>query len=277
MIFSDRFPGLLAGQMVQVYRLRHFIVPRAFEMVPKPYPTRPEHCIVFYIRGYEMVDVPNSKLQQRSRAIISGQYTHLIKRYAATREFLMVQAVLRPGALHKLSGIPSAELQNGFVSLEDVFPAEGREINDRLQYFIDYNDIIRMVDEFFEKLMRKIKVAARPADAVFDLMLHKPGDYDIEKLAREACLSFRQFERKAYDYLGVPPKFFTRVSRFIQSYDMRQQHPDRDWLTIAVHCGYHDYQHLVRDYVHFAGMRPNALFQADARALETSLGLKKGG
>ena len=276
MIFKDCYPDIIAGKLAQVYRLRHFIIPEKIKTTPKPYPTRPEHCIVFYIRGFELTEIPGSGILKRVRSIISGQYTHRINRYSGSAEFLMVQAVLWPGIVHRLTGIPAHELQNNFIDLEDVFPKEGREINERLQNSTDYNTIIRTIDEFMGGLAGKMKISERPADEVFQIMLQYPGKYSIDWLAREACLSPRQFERKAYDYVGVCPKLFSRICRFIHTYDMRQSDPKIDWLSIALAAGYQDYQHMVKDYLYLAGTRPTWLFKTEeSKALERRLGLKK--
>lgn len=262
--------------MVQVYRLRHFIIPDTIKTAPKPYPTRPEQCIVFYIRGFELTEIPGVRIQQRARSIISGQYTQRINRYSGSTEFLMVQAVLRPGIFHRLTGISANELQNSFIDLEAIFPYEAREVNEQLQNFLNYDNIIVTINNFFLILMNKMKIEQRPADTIFELMLQNPTKYSIDWFASEACLSPRQFERKAKDYLGISPKLFSRISRFVQSYDMKQQHKDLDWLSIAISCGYQDYQHLVKDYLDLADTLPTQLFNAEeSKALERKLGLKK--
>lgn len=276
MIFKDCYPNTTASQMVQVYRLRHFIIPDIIKTTPKPYPTRPEQCIVFYIRGFELSEIPGLGMQKRPRSIISGQYTQRINRYSGSTEFLMVQAVLRPGFFHRLTGIPALELQNLFVDLECIFPREAREVNEQLQDCRNYADIIETTNNFFIGVLNRIKIKERQADTVFRLMLQHPTEYSIDWFAKEACLSPRQFERKAYDYLGISPKLFGRISRFIQSYDLKQKQFNLDWLSIAISCGYQDYQHLVKDYFDFAGTLPTQLFNTEeSKALERRLGLKK--
>lgn len=276
MIFKDCYPNSALQNIVQVYRLRHFILPKNYIITPKPYPTRPEHCIAFYINGFERTEVPSVKtIINKSRSVITGQYTELINRYSGSSEFLMVQVVFLPGALHRLTGIPSHELQNKCFDLEDVFPKAGKEVNERLQQSKDYQYIIKTIERFLLALQNNSKIEERPADEIFRLMLYHPAEYSIDWLAKEACLSPRQFERKAHDYIGITPKLFSRISRFTQSYDMKLKHPHADWLSIAINCNYHDYHHLVKDYKEFAGSNPTSLFTAESNALERRLGLRK--
>lgn len=275
MIFKDIHPSPSLAGMVQCYRLRHFIIPETIAIHPKPYPTRPEHCMAFYPRGVEMTEViEQGCILQKPRSVISGQYTGRINRYC-TREFMMILVVFRPGALHQLTGIPFVELSNGHIDLEDVFPIEGREVNEQLVNCTEYSKMVQVIEAFLTALFRKPRLTARPSDAVFNLIMDAPSKYSLDWLAGQACLSPRQFERKAYDYVGINPRLFARIARFNQSYFMRLAHPRLDWLSIAVATGYHDYQHLVKDYKEFARATPNQLFSEESKVLERSLGLEK--
>jgi transcriptional regulator GlxA family with amidase domain len=107
------------------------------------------------------------------------------------------------------------------------------------------------------------------------LILANHKKFSLDWLANQACLSPRQFERKSNHYIGVSPKLFAKIARFNQSYNMRLKNPHEDWLSIAVGSGYHDYQHLVRDYKEFANASPNILFAEENKAPERILGLHK--
>lgn len=274
MIFKDCYPSQQLQAYVQVFRLRHFIIPDNLTITPKPYPTRPEQCMTFYIRGFELTEiVSNGTIIKRPRSLISGQYTQRINRYSGSAELLMIQVVFLPGVLHRITGIPFHLLQDQLIDLESVFPKEATIISEQLANCDSYAAMLQAVEQFLLDRIAQPKLDLRPADAVFRFMLHAPTEYSIDWLAKEACLSPRQFERKCNDYLGTCPKFFTRIARFIQSYDMRQKHKTTDWLSIAVACNYHDYQHLVRDYKAFADATPKELFTAESNALERKLGL----
>jgi transcriptional regulator GlxA family with amidase domain len=123
--------------------------------------------------------------------------------------------------------------------------------------------------------LQKQKIITRPADEVFNTINTWNMKHSLGWLANQACLSPRQFERKAYQFLGITPQLFARIVRFNESYNMRLKSPQADWFSIAVRCGYHDYQHLVRDYKQFASTTPNNLFIAESKVVERALGLNK--
>jgi AraC-like DNA-binding protein len=275
MIFKDIVPIAPLRAVVEQYRLRHFVIPQDIPAVPKPFPCRPEQCMAFYPRGYEQTYLYSQKVRvDQPRSVLSGQFTSRIDRLSGTHEFLMIQVVFRPGALHKLTGLPFHELLDQHLNLEDLFYREVRLTNERLCNCEGYDEMITIIEQFLLALLRKQKVEARPADEIFHLIAKQPNRYSLPWLASQACLSPRQFERKANQYLGVSPHFFARIARFHQSYELKAQNKTLDWLSVALACGYHDYQHLTRDYQAFASDTPNRLFQADSKSLERSLGLR---
>jgi transcriptional regulator GlxA family with amidase domain len=53
---------------------------------------------------------------------------------------------------------------------------------------------------------------------------------------------------------------------------MKNNYPHYDWLTIALACGYNDYQHLVKDYKEFAAVTPSIYYLQDSKAPERFFG-----
>jgi AraC-like DNA-binding protein len=276
MIFKDFMPIAPLRAHVEKFRLRHFIIPEGLQPVAKPFTPKPEQCIAFYPRGFELTNVyAQNTCVIKPRSVMSGQYTSRIDRSSISKEFIMIQVVFKPGALHKLTGIPAYELVNNHFDLEDIFYKEVRETNERLSSCEAYEDMFNIVEAFLFLLITKQKIQNLPADEVFPLIANQPHRYSLKWLASQACLSPRQFERKAQQYVGVSPQLFARIGRFNRSYEMKEKEKALDWLSIAVACGYHDYQHLAKDYLAFAANTPNQLFNAESKSLERILGLKE--
>jgi transcriptional regulator GlxA family with amidase domain len=90
-----------------------------------------------------------------------------------------------------------------------------------------------------------------------------------------ACLSFRQFERKFRERVGLSPKLFSRIVRFNRAFELKDLNPENDWLDIAISCGYSDYQHMVKDFKQFAGVTPTILMQENDQCPEKIFGIPK--
>jgi len=274
MIFRDRYPQNGLKEFVRLYRMRHFVIAHDLVPSPKPFSPHPEQCITFYPRGVEITHyVKENKTKKRSGAILSGQYTSIINRSSAHNEIMMIIVVFNPGCLYRLTGIPAHLLQDQDLDLEDVFPKEAKLVNELLRSSNNYEEMIGIIEEFLWLLINKTKIEYTRFDKIFNFMTTNSEKQSLDWLASQACLSNRQFERKSNEYIGVSPNLYARIVRFHQSFLLYNYNPKTDWLSIAVECGYYDYQHLVKDYKDFVCATPNQFFRQNSKSLEKVLGL----
>lgn len=274
MVFCDINPNSRIKEFVRLFRIRHFIIANDIVPSPKPFSPHPEQCITFYPKGAEMTHyVKDNFTKTRSGAIVSGQYTSIINRSSVDNEIIMIIVVFNPGCLYRLTGIPFYFLQNQDLHLDDIFPKEAKLVNQLLNSCHDYNEMILIIESFLWELIQKTKVEFSRFDKIFHFMTTNTNKPSLDWLASEACLSTRQFERKCNEYVGVSPTTYSRIVRFHQSIKMYHKNPKMDWLSIAVACGYCDYQHLVKDYKDFVCATPHQFFFQDSKSLEKALGL----
>jgi methylphosphotriester-DNA--protein-cysteine methyltransferase len=100
------------------------------------------------------------------------------------------------------------------------------------------------------------------AEAVRRIILRK-GLSDLAALASELGVSIRQLERRFHASVGLPPKVFCRMQRFIRVFGVISRQP-RKWVDRAIDCGYYDQAHLIRDFKSFSRETPAALLAEDA-------------
>jgi len=276
MLFKSFPPSDPLSLYVQTYQVRHFLINPRIKSIPKPYVVRPEETIAFYVRGREKTRIiSQNKILVRPRATLTGQWTARIDRWSLENEFLMVQVILKPGGVYKLTGIPSYELADKCIDLSDIYPVAVRTLFNRFDEEINYEEIIKAIEKFLEELFGKSRLQHHLFEKAFTL-LGSDETVSISKLAGQACLSIRQFERKALNYLGVPCSTYQRIARFAESFKLKTKNPGKAWTDVAIQSGYYDYQHLVRDYKSLAFTNPRVLFDADQVSLEKLLKLGDG-
>ena len=188
------------------------------------------------------------------------------------KDFLVLQVVFRPGALYRLTGIPSYELNNGYLDAETIFAKDIKEVNDKLNEAANYKAMVSVIETFLVKQINRSTKEFHRLDLVSNLLLQSNKSLTIEWLAKESCLSLRQYERKFIDRMGVSPKYFNRIVRFENAFRIKNKFPHLDWLTIAVQCGYYDYQHLVKDYKAFTQQSPTDFHLLDHSSPERKFG-----
>jgi AraC-like DNA-binding protein len=267
MVLRFQPPALPLRPYVQYYMLVHV---RYDGLDPaqavKPMPPAPQQCLYFYPRG-EMNTFhygQNREIRSPRSIVVGPQVSRVDLRFPP--DHLMVCAAFWPGGLHRLLGVPVKELFDFSVESRALLGPAITEVEDRLTETTDYSRMLALVESYLLRALRRqpTHAAARPLDRLLPLLLPTGRTTaSLETLAAEACLSPRQFERSFIERVGMSPKLYARIVRFDRAFRLKEQQPDLDWLAVAVHCGYYDYRHLVRDFKEFAGVTPPQLLAAE--------------
>lgn len=272
MLLNEIKPSYFLTDYILLYRIIDFHFPAGAVVPCKAYPPRPEYCLQFMPRDVEFTKRSDPGLiLSNQKAIFVGQQTDVFYRYPGN-EFLAVQVIFQPGALHLLKNIASGELTNQIIDAEDIFGNATRQVNEELFYAENYKEMIAIVERFLIKLIKVCKTKKHPVNEIGKMMMYEKEDFSIDKFLKTACLSHRQFDRKFKEYNGITPKHFLQLIRFDRAFRMKNRSPKKDWLSIALHCGYHDYQHLAKDYKEFTGYTPVQFFEIDNDAPERTFG-----
>jgi AraC-like DNA-binding protein len=263
MLLQDFAPNPALTEYIRFYRLVRFFFSDS-DIIPfKPYPPRPEHCLTFYPRDTETIEYLNHPTKiSNIRSALVGQHS-IVTNHHISKDFLVIQVIFQPGALFRLTGIPSDELTNTSLDAEAIFAKDIREVNARLNSIDNHLEMIQIIETFIHQLITKNKKDYHAVDRIGNLMLQNVENTSLDWLAKESCLSTKQFERKFNERLGINPKYFARIVRFDKAVRMRNRYPNLDWLSIAIDCGYYDYQHLAKAYKEFTGHSPIAFHYLD--------------
>lgn len=276
MILKDFLPAPDVQRFVQLFRIVHLEFSKGEAIPIKAYPPRPEQCLAFYPYDKERVQYAGSnKVVHQLPVVLYGQFTQVTNRMIG-HQFLVFQIVFLPGALYQLTGIPSSELIDEYLDGSIFFGNQVHEVNEQLYEAKNYEAMISIGNQFIRKLIAKTIQPILPIDWACAQLLNKTSQLSIDQIARQACYSSRQLERKFKERTGVNPKLFMRIIRFDNAFRQKNSHPTMDWLRIAVECDYHDYQHLVKDYKDFTKLTPNQFHLIEENAPERKFGLNEG-
>jgi len=276
-VFDYRLPSPALRDYVRQYQIIGFSFGPEVVIPVKPYWPRPENCLAFYPRGGDIIERENGIAEKwQSRSAVIGQHSYLMNRQVSN-DFVLFQIVFQPCALFRLTGIPAHELTNRFVDAEAILSPEIRLVNERLSSTDDHLEMIDIVETFLHYLIgRRTTNQSRtdrlPIDKVGQFLLQSPSPFALDWLADQACLSTRQFYNQFVQRMGISPKLYARIARFDQTVKLKNAHPDKDWLSIALELSYYDYQHLVRDYKEFTRLTPTEFNQKESSAPERAFG-----
>lgn len=273
MIYKIIQPSLHLKSFVKDYLLLHFRFDKNYPIPIKPFPASTLQCLVFYVRGAVTAQDTTNHLSKTFPSIaINGSITTRLD-FSISRDYLLLSVGFHPGALSKFLQLPMTEFVDERIDAEAILNPEIHQVREQMANAKTYEDIVQIAEDYLWKRIKSLNTDFHPIDHVAQLVFENPNALTIEKMAREACLSISQFERRFISLTGITPKFFARITRFYNAYQLKDRNPGKDWLSIAVETGYHDYQHLVKDFKQFAGVTPTTLIDAQAQSPERILGL----
>jgi AraC-like DNA-binding protein len=196
--------------------------------------------------------------QPRSSAVT------LTRRFAEIRPrgstgFVSVR--FRPWGAHHFLSLPISELADRLVPAEDLWgPAGSRELEERLAAATNVRTRVALVEEFLiSRLQTHRKVRVEPAVRA---VWRRGGDVRVAELCAELGLTERTMERTFATAVGMPPKSFIRLTRFLHACSKLRGGGWVSLTRLAHDCGYYDQAHFVADVKAFSGMTPGELAAA---------------
>jgi AraC-like DNA-binding protein len=131
-----------------------------------------------------------------------------------------------------------------------------------------FDSRVDAAEGFLSSALARASNQTRIMDTAHHLIQADPST-SISELARVSGLSVRQYERRFDADVGMSPKVYARITRYLSALDLKLCRPCRAWLGIAHDSGYYDQTHMVKDFKLLAGASPERLFAdlGDARPL----------
>lgn len=271
MMFSYIAPSPALQDFARDYLIAHFHFDREVPPPVKPYAPKPEQGITFFVRGRpSMVNPLTGEVQKAPPVSIFGQQVSRCDVHLPS-EFLMFRVHFQPGALFRALAIPLNELDGGYFDAESVLSREVREVSEQLAAARTYAEMVALVEAYLVRSMSRAKRDVHRIDRAARHLTTGPLQAPLDWLARQACLSPRQLNRKFTERMGVGPKLYSRLARFHLAHRFKAAHPDVAWPTVAMEYGYTDYQHMVRDFKQFTNATPNVWLLEDGVSPENAL------
>jgi AraC-like DNA-binding protein len=166
----------------------------------------------------------------------------------------------KPGGAAAFLGVPAEELGNVMLTADALWGRLATELTERVAEPRTWPARFRALEAFLLERLRG-RAGRHPAVAfALRAILAAPHTQAIGRLTEHIGLSSRRFIEVFAGEVGLTPKVFCRVQRFQRALTHIDEapHPDIDWTTIALDCGYYDQAHFIHDFRAFSGVSPTA-------------------
>jgi transcriptional regulator GlxA family with amidase domain len=188
-------------------------------------------------------------------------------------DFFAFIIFLQPGVLHRMIRLPMMELLDQSIDAELFFRTEVRALSDQLALAANQSSMVAVAEQFLLAKCRKLPVKSS-IDIIALHLLGDPTYFSLDEVARQPCLSTKQFYRQFANKIGISPKLFSRLSRFNHAYRYKLSHPNISWSSIAQEFQYTDYHHMEKEFKEFTSLTPQAWTETHLSAPERILKLR---
>ncbi len=168
-----------------------------------------------------------------------------------------VSIIFQPGGLNRFLNIPLTEIFDNGYSAREIIGREIEELLDKSHDTGSFNELDSIVQSYFLKKLADIKQPLAIDFALQHLLTN--CNADVDKIARMACMSTRNFERKCKERLGMPAKMYARIARFHKAFRIIESKQVISWTDLTFELGYYDQTHFIKDFKEFARLTPTII------------------
>ncbi|PST83403.1 hypothetical protein C7T94_12585 [Pedobacter yulinensis] len=173
--------------------------------------------------------------------IIEGSYAH-------------VGVSFFPGAIKKLFGIDAFELVNMVPDIRDFYRFE---LNEQLTETKSNAEKVKLISDYLVSCYHR----QYGEDFIVADFLRNHQQLTYKEVLKKYSISERQFQRRFYQYVGISPVMYKRLSRFENALSMLRNKEHRNTSDIAYELNYTDHSHFIREFKEFTGLTPNSFLK----------------
>ena len=220
----------------------------------------PDSCVelVFHFHDPYRTHFANGESALQPRSFVVGQMKRFLEIEPAGRAgFLAVRFHARGAYLffHR----PLREVAAGVVDLEDLWRDRAREWTERIALATGMGARVRFVERALLALLGERSRTELAVDRALQIIEASGGQIRVDDLAAEIGVSCRNLTRLFERAVGLSPKEFGRVSRFLRALRLLTAGDHRSLTDVALDCGFFDQAHFNHDFRELAGMSPGDL------------------
>ncbi|MBO9727202.1 MAG: AraC family transcriptional regulator [Chitinophaga sp.] len=221
----------------------------------------PDTCadIIFNI-GEEIITIDNGdKIAPHTAFAVGTMTAFQDSQIAAGTQLLGIR--FRPGGLYAFIGLPLQLITDIHLPLKVMAGNWHTLLEPILAKERSVPAKIRCLEKFLLQQLPEKKVITGSIHHTITQIQQSKGNVAVEALAASVFMSPRNFERHFLQTVGVSPKKFSRIVRFIAIKQQLKGSTNTPLLSLALENGFYDHAHLTREFSAFAGVSPTTYLQ----------------
>ena len=170
----------------------------------------------------------------------------------------------KSGAFRHFCDVPTHYLINRMPCVEELWGNAGKIFMQKLQDAEALAHKLREVERFLTIcFLNHNKSEPVHWDEIIHKLYKGYNEIDLQDLAFDSNLSYRQFERGFKEHFGTTAKRFQRIAKFQDTVKSLVMQKEKNYLSLALDNGYYDQSHFIKEFKSMTGSTPTAYLQEE--------------
>ncbi|MFY0631667.1 MAG: helix-turn-helix transcriptional regulator [Flavobacteriaceae bacterium] len=216
------------------------------KIIPDGYPE-----LIFHYGDPYQINI-SGEWEIQSKELIAGQIrNHFFLKNTGESKMFSIQ--FQPWAIKEIFGFEMSLLVDKVLEIPSDIKSSIELIKEIAIGNLPFEEKVESVSAWFLEMQNK---AFNSKYKAVEHIHQKNGLIQLEDLSRLCETSERTIERYFKSYIGLSPKFYSRIIRFSSIFKMIQEE-EIDWQDIVYKAGYYDQSHFIKNFKEFTGEDPS--------------------
>lgn len=222
---------------------------RQEKIIPDGYPE-----FIFHYNDSYSANVLGSWFEQE-KYLVAGQ----IKNHfflENTGKIGMFGIKFQPWALKLLFDLDMHLLSNTVIGISEPLQ---KSIKPVIQIAISkslFEDKVKVIEHWFNTSFHFEKKEPHKGQKATKIIIKSKGEISIQEILDTVDLSERALERYFKTHIGLSPKFYSRIIRFSNIFNLVQI-KNFNWSDVTYLAGFYDQSHFIKNFKEFTGEEPS--------------------
>jgi len=171
-----------------------------------------------------------------------------------------VAVCFHPGMAYRFFKIPLYLLANTTTLLADLWKTNAVALETLMADAGTPNQRVALLQDYLLQQLGEADDNPQISYCLQQVQFSK-GLISLDTLTRHIGFSQRHLSRQFQQYVGLSPREYLKVSRFIYSLEHLKSKPSATLTSVAYQSGYYDQAHFIRDYKQYTGFTPGEVLR----------------
>jgi len=191
----------------------------------------------------------------QARSFVVAQMKSFMKIQSSGKTGIIAVRFSALGAYHFFD-IPMKEIANQEVGLRNLWTDLAVEIEEKINLAKTTHHRSEIIQWYLQLQLSRNGYIDKGIEFCVNEIKSVGGQISVEALSDKVGISNRQLVRRFDKCIGLSPKEFIRITKFISSLDMMSYSKRKNLTEIAFDSGYYDQAHFIHGFKEFSGMTP---------------------